>query len=159
MGNYEIQIQPQQILAAIHEHLTNTFFRQPKTESKNVFTQISNGEHIPFLEISSQEKGDVVAALALDHSEFIGKLNFSAFRDILGAHLHLIGEKLKNEEALNVFTNEQTGDILFNIPGILERDNAINILVTGVEQRNAGELVVKMMFLDPANFVDAGTKA
>ncbi len=154
MSNYEIELEPKQILAAIHEHLTNVFFRAPKTEAKKVFTEISNGGQTPFLEISSANKGDVVGVLALDHSEYVGKLNFSAFRDIVGAHLQRIGEKLNNEENLNIFTNEQTGDILFNIPGILERDQVVNILVTGIEQRSAGQLTVKMMFLDPANFVE-----
>ena len=154
MSNQEIEVQPQQLLVAIREHLTNAFFRQPKTDAKKLFMQISRGEHIPFLEISSSDKGDVTGNLALDFSEYIGKLNFSAFRDILGAHLKLVSEKLENEENLNIFTNEQTGDILFNIPGILERDQAVNILVTGVEQRKAGELTIKIMFLDPANFID-----
>jgi len=159
MQNHEIQLQPQQILAAIHEHLVNTFFRQAKTDAKKAFTQLSSGESIPFIEISSESQGDVACMLALDHSEYIGKLNFSAFRDILGAHLHLVGEKLKSEENLNIFTNEQTGDMLFNIPGILQRDDAINVLVTGIEQRKAGELTIRMMFLDPANFTGNGANA
>ena len=105
------------------------------------------------MDISSTTKGDVACMLALDHSEYVGKLNFSAFREILAAHLHLIGEKLKNEENLNIFTNEETGDLLFNIPGIIQRDDEINVLVTGTEQRRAGELTIKLMFLDPANFM------
>ncbi|MBT8079053.1 MAG: hypothetical protein KJO31_10805 [Gammaproteobacteria bacterium] len=154
MANHEVQVQPRQLLAAAHQHLTNTFFRQDKTEAKRAFNDISAGRSIPFLEISSGDKGEVYCSLALDHSEYIGKLNFSAFRDVLGAHLQLIADKLKNDENLNIFTNEQTGDLLFNIPGIMQRDGTVNVLVTGIEQRKAGELTVKLMFLDPANFID-----
>ena len=154
MGNYEVEVQPRQILAAVHQHLTITFFQQEKTVAKRAYSDISSGTTIPFLEISAAEKGEINCSLALDHSEFVGKLNFSAFRDILGAHLQLIAAKLQNEEDLNLFTNEQTGDLLFNIPGILQRDDTVNVLVTGIEQRKPGELIVKLMFLDPANYID-----
>lgn len=156
MSNFQIEIQPQQILAAVHQHLANSFFGQPKTEAKQLFKRISNGESVPFMEISSDDKGDVVCAIGLDHSEYVGKLNFSAFRDVLASHLRNVGEILGKKEDLNVFSNEQTGDILFNIPGMVARDGDINVLVTGIEQRKAGELTVKLMFLDPDNFVDKG---
>ena len=154
MGNYEVEVQPQQMLAAVHQHLTNTFFRQEKTAAKRAYSDISSGGSIPFLEISAAEKGEITCSLALDHSEYVGKLNFSAFRDILAAHLQQIAAKLKNEEDLNIFTNQQTGDLLFHIPGILQRDDTVNALVTSVEQREPGELIVKLMFLDPANYID-----
>ena len=159
MSNYEIQIQPKQLLAAICQELTNVFFGQQKAEAKQAFNKISSGESIPLIEISSNKRGDVQGVLALDHSEFNGKLNFSAFRDCLGAHLHLVGEKLKQDENLNIFTNEETGDFLFNIPGILEREGTINVILTGIEQRRAGEIIVKLMFINPDNYLQAATES
>jgi len=152
MASNEINISPEQMLTAIHAQLSDHFFDATKTTAKQTYTQLINGERLPLLEISSPEHGQVIARLALDVSEFIGKLNYTTFRDALTSHLNRIGETLKNKEKLNIFTSEETGAMLFNIPGLVQTDEQVNVLVTGVEQSKPGEIVIKLMFLDPDNF-------
>lgn len=153
MAVNEINISPEQMLAAIHANLSGQFFEANKTTAKQTYTQLVNGGSLPLLEISSPEHGEVIGHLALDFSEFIGKLNYSTFRDALASHLNRIAEKLKNKDKLNIFTNAETGAMLFNIPGLVQTGEQVNVLVTGVEQSRPGEIVIKMMFLDPANFI------
>lgn len=152
MSQNAIDLKPETILAAIHEHVSALFFGATKTDAKQVYNDLRSGKQLPLLEISSGELGDVVGLLALDFSDFVGKLNFTTFRDALASHLNRIAEKLKNEESLNILSSAETGAILFHIPGLVQVDDQINVLVTGVEQSRAGEIVIKLMFINPDNY-------
>ena len=153
MSDNELSISPEQLLRAIHQHVSGYFFDAKKAEAKQCFQQLSKGGQLPLLHISSQQHGDVAGVLALDSSEFIGRLNFSAFRDALASHLNNIAETLRNDDSLNMFTAEDTGAMLFNLPGFIEIDDTVNVMVCGVEQSKPGEIVIKLMFLDPANYL------
>ena len=152
MANNEINISPEQMLVAIHQHLRARFFDASKTLSKQAFNDLNDGKKMPLVEISSPDLGDVIGILSLDSSDFVGKLNYSAFRDALGSHLNRCAEKLKNEEGLNIFSNEETGAMLFNVPGLVQIDDQLNVIVTGIEQSKPGEIDIKLMFLHPDNF-------
>ncbi len=104
---------------------------------------------MPFMEITSPEMGDVSCKLALDSTQFIGTLNFRQFRNALVSHMQRIAATLQEKEELSVFTNEETDDIIFYLPGIIEDGDTMNVLVTGIEQRTAGHMTVRLMFLDP----------
>jgi len=147
-----IDIKPETILAAIHQHVSALFFSSTKTDAKQSFNDLRSGKQLPLLEISSGDLGGVVGVLALDYSDFVGKLNFTTFRDALASHLNRIAERLKNEESLNILSSEETGAMLFHIPGLVHVDNQSNVLVTAIEQSKAGELVIKLMFIDPDNY-------
>lgn len=152
MASNELDISPDRILATIVQQLGSRFFEATKTEAKQVYNQLNSGKNIPLLKISSPDRGDVVGVLKLDSSEFVGKLNFSAFRNALASHLARASEKLDAGENLNIFTSEETNAILFHIPGLVKTGDQFNILVTGVQQSKAGEIDVKLMFLNPANY-------
>jgi len=155
MAYNEISLTPEKILTAIHQQLNIQFFGTQKVESKQMFTRLNEGRALPFLQISSAEQGEIIGHLALDHSEFVGRLNFSQFRDCLAAHLNHVARKLNNKEGLNVFTEEQTGALLFNLPGIIQTEEQINVMVCGVEQMKPGHILIKLMFLDPVQFQQA----
>lgn len=109
---------------------------------------------VPFLKISLRGHGEVACKLELDHTQFAGKLNFRQFRNALASHLYRIEGKLTNNMDLNIFTSQETGGMIFHIPGLVETDDTINILVTGLEQRAVGQATVRLMFLDPQHFSD-----
>ena len=96
----------------------------------------------------------MVGLLALDYSEFVGTLNYSTFRDALASHLNRIAEKLRDKRDLNIFTSKDTGAMLFHIPGLVQSAGQLNVLVTGIEQVKAGEIIIKLMFLSPDNYRD-----
>ena len=152
MNYASIDLQPAELLTAMINQINKRFFESPKDEAKQLYRELADGAELPFMEITASDQGEVLVKLALDHSKFVGKLNFSRFRDALLSHLQRIAGKINNEEGLNVFTSQETGDIIFNIPGAVEVDGTRNILVTGVEQRVAGTMILRLMFLDPNSF-------
>jgi hypothetical protein len=153
MAHNKISVAPEEILRTIHQELYLQFFDAGKTEAKLAYNQLHAGTRLPLLEISSSKHGKVVGSLALDSSEFVGKLNYRQFRDALASHLNLVGERLNNKEGLNIMTSAETGAMLFNLPGAVKQDDTVNFLVTGIEQGKPGELTVRLMFLDPTHFL------
>ena len=153
MRNGEIELRPEQLLTAIVNQFNSHFFGEPRIDARNRYRHLKRGSEIDFLEMSATDEGIVQCKLALDYSEFVGRLNFQQFRDALASHMQRIEEKLKKEEPLKIFTNEKTGHMIFHIPGVAESDGIVNILVTGFEQQQAGQIVIRLMFLDPQQFL------
>ena len=152
MRNDSIELDTATFLTVIHNNYKRLFLDSSETDAEEGYRKLMDDQTVPIVEISAPDQGEVTCDLALDHSQFLGTLNFSRFRNALIAHLSQISDTLKSEDELNVLTNEDTGDIVYYVPGIVEEDGTINVLVTGVEQRTAGELTVRLMFLDPQQF-------
>ena len=152
MSNVSIELDTATFLTVIHNNYKRLFLDSSETDAEEEYRKLMDDQTVPIIEISAPDQGEVTCDLALDHSQFLGTLNFSRFRNALIAHLSQIVDTLKSEDELNVLTNEDTGDIVYYVPGIVEEDGTINVLVTGVEQRTAGELTVRLMFLDPQQF-------
>ena len=152
MSNVSIELDTATFLTVIHNNYKRLFLDSSEIDAEEEYRKLMDDQTVPIIEISAPDQGEVTCDLALDHSQFLGTLNFSRFRNALIAHLSQIADTLKSEDELNVLTNEDTGDIVYYVPGIVEEDGTINVLVTGVEQRTAGELTVRLMFLDPQQF-------
>lgn len=155
----EVQLPPEKILTAIHNNLGNRFFSAPKYDAKQFYQAIESGREIPFMEIELADKGRITCTLAMDHSLFDGHLSFALFRDALMNHLQRIALKLSQKENLNVYSSEETGDMIFHIPGVVEKAGKTNILVTQLTQQKAGEMRITLLFLDPKNFAPAPAEA
>ena len=153
MSNVQVELQSAGLLTVIHNNLGSLFLEAEKTDAKLLFKSIASGDVVPFVKVATRGSGEIICDLTLDHSCFIGKLNFGSFRRALAMHLSRVAEKLQNKEDLNIYTNEESGDMLFNIPGLIEDDGVVNILTTGIRQQRAGVLTIQLMFLDPANVV------
>lgn len=147
----QIDLPPTELLTAVYNNLNKRFFEATRNDAKQLYMAVRDGRGIPFMAIVIPDKGDINCSLALDQSQFVGKLNFALFRKALSSHLQRIAGKLSKQEGLNMYTNEANGDKIFNLPGLVETGDAVNILVTCIEQRKAGSMTIRLMFLDPEN--------
>ena len=53
---------------------------------------------------------------------------------------------------LRTLTNQETGEVLFNLPSGLSIDNSINVLMMAVHPKNDC-IIVKLMFMEPEPFL------
>ena len=83
MSNEAVQLQPEGMLTTIHNNLDKRFFAANKADAKRLFKSISNGYTVPFVKIATSSSGDITCDLKLDHSCFVGTLNFRRFRHAL----------------------------------------------------------------------------
>ena len=151
MSNASIDLDLTELLAAIHSNMNQRILQASKSVAEDLYVKLAAGKALPFMEISSPDLGDVSCDLALDHTQFVGKLNFSHFRNALALHMQQIAATLANKEDLSVFTSEESDDIIFYLPGVIEDGGTMNVLVTGVEQRVDGKMTIRLMFLDPSS--------
>lgn len=152
MSDESVNLQTAELMTAITNNLHKRFFSAPKTKAKQHYQALESGEEISFMDINVPGQLKISCSLALDHSQFVGSLSFSRFRDALASHLNQITDRLKNKANLNVYTAEGSNDLIFHIPGLVQTGDTLNILVTGIEQPQVGRMTIRLMFLDPAQF-------
>ena len=93
------------------------------------FKALKQGKAIKPGTLSLGEKLETPLEIALDYSEFQGPgFNFDIFVTALHAMLQRISAKLKAKEDLNIM-NSETGSFLVHLPGMVEQDGYVNILV------------------------------
>lgn len=154
MANTQVSsMEPKQLLSLVAQVLHQCFFEANRDQAKQIFNEADKGKQAPLFNIKMDNGQELQGNLVLDKSEFIGKFNYSGFRSALGVMIGRIVEKLKKEEDLNIMTSQDGREILFNIPGFVETDGNTNIMVMGSTQNQPGIILVKLMFLDPTQFV------
>ena len=158
MSNEEVNLDPKALLTAMHNNLNTQFFSDSRDDAKQLFNAIADGKQVPFMRINTESHGEIICHLNLDHSQYIGKLNFGNFRKALALLLKRVAEKISGNEDLNVLNSEH-GDTIFNVPGIIESENNVfNVLVSGLRQHAAGQMSIRLIFLDPTQYADAAAQ-
>ena len=93
--------------------------------------------------------------LQLDRKEFRGQFNFPNFDVSVRALLQKFdteARKDKELKTLQALTNQETGEVLFNLPSGLSIDDNINVLMMAVHPQNDC-IIVKLMFMEPEPFL------
>lgn len=156
MSFQTIDLDPAQFLKALNDTLDNRFFTASRQESKMLYQRLVDSQTEPFLQIGVAEQGEVICDLMLDYSEHQGDISFSRFRKNLAMMMLNIKERIEAEKELNPMVSD-TGEVLFNVPGVLNEDDETNIMVCGFAQAGPGRAVVKLMYIDPAAYVEAAS--
>lgn len=128
-----------------------------RTQAKRLFQDIHAGRTVPITTIRMEDGATVAFRLSLDHSEFAGPLNFSAFRGGLGVLLGNISRALQDKREVAVFGMEQRPDsVMFGITGVTRDAERTNVMVLGAETgAEPGKVTLRLMYLDPAQFAPA----
>ncbi|MCB1662595.1 MAG: hypothetical protein H6995_07215 [Pseudomonadales bacterium] len=147
-----VSLKPEQLLSISAQALYKTFFETARDQSKQIFKELEKGKTCSLYVMKIANGQEIQGKLSLDKTEFVGKINYSAFRAALEVMVKRIADKINKKEDLNIFTNEDNGELVFHIPGFVENDGQVNILVLGVVQQAAGVIGQKLMFLDPTQF-------
>jgi len=103
------------------------------------------------------EDGEIADfALALDASEYVGKLPFSAFRNSLNALLQNLVVALKDEGKVKSFEEENSTTTLFGVFGVTKFNGEALVLALSADMNrpNLGT-ILKLMYLEPNQFLDS----
>ena len=158
MSYQQVSLNPTLLLDAVSENLNRHFFADARDSSKTLYKAICAGKPAPFMRIDTGEAGEVFCELSLDSSLYVGKLNFGKFRKTLAMMMLGIKTRIENDQPLNAMTS-QGGEIMFNIPGIVNEENQTNIMVCSFTPMGPGLSTVKLMFLDPDQYETAVKQA
>ncbi len=154
--NDHIDINPQKLLRLIASTLDRLFFGADKAVAKKLYRQLRDGNTPQVMRLDAGEHGELQCRLALDTTVCKTRPGFAVFRQVLASHLQAVAQRLEKGEDANVYTSDQTSEMIFNIPGAIEYNAQVYVMVTGVQQAQPGELTFNLQFLDPEQFVVPG---
>lgn len=136
--------------------LHKAFIESARTSAKNVYREMAGGKVIHLTTVQMEDKSTARFNLALDHSEFQGKLNYGAFRASLATLIGNITQNLREEKEVSVYnTDQEPNTMIFGVTAVTVEHEKPNVMVLGadVADEQAGVLL-RLMYLDPAQFVE-----
>ncbi len=124
-----------------------------RANAKNIYRAVSDGKRVALMTIRMDEESESRFDLTLDHSEFRGKLNFGAFRSSVQALVGSVSEVLQSEKKITTFTDENSGNVLFGVPGFTQEGEHFNALMLVVDVGVAGSVLLRLQYMNPDQFV------
>lgn len=144
---------PQRLLVVSGNVLVQALLESQRADAKRIFNAVSDGKRIALMKVRLDDDTEVRFDLALDHSEFRGsRFNFKAFRNSLAGLVQSLGENFRQETDVPVFTEQDSGAMLFAIPGITRDEDRLNVMMLSVSLREPGCVQLKLMYMDPDQF-------
>jgi len=138
-----------QLLTAFANALHKAFIESSRDEAKGYFKTLSKGDAIPLLQLNFEDGEYLKSDLVLNHSEFRGNLNYSAFIQSLAALLHEVVNLVEDEKDIATLTSEDGLETLFKITGLSEKDGEMNVLMMSFRQVSPGVMQTTLMYMNP----------
>jgi len=127
----------------------------PRTEAKNAFQEIIKGQAINLATVRMEDQSTVRFRVTLDHSEFKGKMNFSAFRSSLTTLISNLGQAINDEKEITLFSAENDqNSMIFGITAVTQEENNTNIMVLGSDTSDGqASVMLRLMYIDNSQFL------
>lgn len=134
--------------------LYKAFLENRRTEAKNVFRDMAAGRSVHLTNVQMEDRSQVRFDVALDHTEFRGKLNFGAFRSSLAMLVAQLSDALRAGKDIKVFSEHNNPDnVVFGLTAATEDEGEVNVLVLGADSSTTrGSIELRLQYLDPAQF-------
>ena len=147
----------EQFLTLCANLLHRTFVEATRTDAKNLYRDLAAGKLAPLSTVRMEDQSTVRFNLALDHSEFVGRLNYGSFRASVLTLIRNIGEVLRDKRPVNVFNAHDDADsIVFAVSAVTVEAQRPNVMVLGADlAAGHAAVTVRLMYLDPAQFAQA----
>ena len=128
-----------------------------RTDAKNAFKVLAEGKIMPLTNVRMEDESIVRFDVQLDGSEFVGNLNFGAFKTSVALLVSNLSKALQAEQDIPVFTAQESPEMLmFGVTAVTYEDSQANVMVLGSDSGSEQASVrLKLMFLDPEQFADA----
>jgi hypothetical protein len=147
-----ISMEPERFFTGALNVLHAAFIKASRVQAKRHFARIQGGAVLDLARLRLEDGSELLFRVALDHSEFRGRLGFTAFRKALMMFLGRLSERIRLRGALNIYSNEETGSLLLNLPARLELEGKMNVLMLGIDKPEPGIITLRLQFLDPEQF-------
>jgi hypothetical protein len=145
--------QDQFLLVAVNL-LHRSFIEARRSDAKALYQEIASGNLVRLTTVQLADTSKADFHLSLSHSEFLGRLNFSAFRASVTALTANIARALQEKRELKVFSAQNGGNaVIFGITAVTLENGLRNVMVLAADTRGAGAATeLQLMYLDPTQF-------
>ena len=135
--------------------LHKAFIEQNRTEAKKLFKTVAEGKIVPLTNVQMEDKSVVRFDVSLDHSEYLGKLNFGAFRASLSTTLANLVKAMQEGHAINTYSAENNdNNMIFSITGVTVENDTPAVMVISAQISDRGAAVMlRPMYLNYEQFL------
>ncbi len=155
MSTAHSQSIPKEKFLVIATNLLHRFLLDvPRTRAKNLYKEMHKGQVIHLTTVEREDKSTVRFDVALDHSEFKGAINFSAFRTSLAVLLANLVQALNAKRDITVFSAENDPNaMIFGIAAVTQEENHSNVMMLSADSGSRPSTVLlRLMYLDDNQF-------
>jgi len=126
----------------------------PRTAAKNAYKELSRGQRLLLATVKMEDQSTVRFEVSMDHSEFVGKLNFTVFRNSVALLVSNLGQALNEGGEIQVFTQEDDESaMIFGVTAVIQDGNNANVMVLGSQARDGqAAVVLRLMYIDNEQF-------
>ncbi len=155
--NPEIDINIVQRLHVAANTLQTGFLTGPKAHAKQEFKKLKQGKSIKVATLNIGQLKDAPFKLQLDYSEYKGPgFGFDSFIAALKSMLCRAETAFKEEKDLNMLTTQNQSElVLAALPGIVRREDQINVMLMSFSFSQTPDIILKLMFVEPSQFESA----
>ena len=156
-GDNTQSIPQEQFLTMAGNLLHRAFVDSTRTKAKSIFREIAAGKIVPLTSVEMEDKSTVRFDITLDHSEYLGSINFGAFRSSVAVLIASLGENLKKEEQIKVFTEQDNPNaMIFGVTAVTQESKEPNIMVLGADMASGNpSVLLKLMYINHEQFTAA----
>lgn len=155
MSQYEQHSMPQEkFLTVANNVIYQSLLESQRTTAKNIFNALMDSKRVALITLRMEDGTESRFDLTLDHSEFRGKLNFGSFRASVQALVASVSDLLRENKQLTTFTEQGGATVLFGVPGFTEDDGELNALMLASITDVPGTVLLKLQYMDPAQFLE-----
>ena len=158
MAEYQTQsISREKFLVIAINLIHKALVEAARTDAKNAFKVLAEGKIMPLTNVRMEDESIVRFDVQLDGSEFVGNLNFGAFKTSVALLVSNLSKALQAEQDIPVFTAQESPEMLmFGVTAVTYEDSQANVMVLGSDSGSEQASVrLKLMYLDPEQFADA----
>ena len=151
-----LNIDPRRLFNLGANLVAASFIKQDANEAKKLFKELKQGDAINSGQLKSETTGEVIPIkLELDRNEYRGQFNFPNFNVAVRSLLKKFETEVRKDKELKelrTLTNNENGEVLFNIPSGVQIDGDINVLMMAVKpERDC--IIVRVVFMEPEPFL------
>lgn len=156
-SNQSQSIPRDQFLTMAINLLHRAFIEANRTEAKNLFKSVAEGKVVPLTKVEMQDKSVIRFDVSLDHSEFRGTLNFSAFKNSLATLLANLVGALQDGQKIPSFTAQGNDkNQIIGITAVTVEDEIPAVMVLSVQTSDREPAVMlRPMYLDHEQFLES----
>ncbi|MEP4485331.1 MAG: hypothetical protein ABJ013_06870 [Halioglobus sp.] len=159
MAEYQTQsISREKFLIIAINLLHRSLVEATRTDAKNAFKVLTEGKTLALSDVRMEDQSIVRFDVQLDGSEFVGNLNFGAFKTSLSLLLSNLSQALQGAKDVPAFSAQDGPEMLmFGVTAVTYEDSQPNVMVLGSDSgTEQASVQLKLMYLDPAQFTDEG---
>lgn len=145
---------PEKFLTIASNILYKSFFEAARTDAKNMYKALLEDKRVALMNLKMEDESELRFDVSLDSSEFCGTINFGAFRSSLQALIGTTSGHLEAKNEIVTFTEKETDEILFGVPGLTQEDGQLNALMLSGLFSAVGVVHLKLQYMEPGQFLE-----